>query len=157
MAITAPQVPGAPSLMIFADRLTPQKLQQLGHEYGINALRVEFAAPRAPVAESLRLAADGHDATLRWTSSNPGGKLLTALLPLLVIAMLITLYGAIMLMRNALRKAQLNDENTLLLAQSQRALSASERRFRDIAEITTDWIWEMDEQLRFSWVSAASR
>lgn len=150
---SVPQEPGPPSLMIFADRLTPDKLLQLGHEYGINALRVEFAAPRAPVAESLRLAADGHDATLRWTSSNPGGKLLTALLPLLVIAMLITLYGAIMLMRNALRKAQLNDENTLLLAQSQRALSASERRFRDIAEITTDWIWEMDEQLRFSWVS----
>lgn len=35
----------------------------------------------------------------------------------------------------------------------QRALRESETRFRDIAESATDWFWELDENLRFSWFS----
>lgn len=45
------------------------------------------------------------------------------------------------------------DENTFLLTQSRLALTASERRFRDVAEATTDWIWETDPDLRFTWLS----
>ncbi len=33
------------------------------------------------------------------------------------------------------------------------ALRASERRFRDFAVATSDWFWEMDKDLRFSYVS----
>jgi len=33
------------------------------------------------------------------------------------------------------------------------AISASERRFRDIAESASDWFWEMDAQLRVTFVS----
>ncbi|MDJ0948384.1 MAG: PAS domain S-box protein [Alphaproteobacteria bacterium] len=33
------------------------------------------------------------------------------------------------------------------------ALRDSEERFRDIAEISSDWFWEMDEDLRFSYFS----
>jgi PAS domain S-box-containing protein len=35
----------------------------------------------------------------------------------------------------------------------ERALSWSEQRFRDVAESAGDWIWEMDEDLRFSYMS----
>lgn len=35
----------------------------------------------------------------------------------------------------------------------QRALRESERRFRDYAEVASDWFWEMDEELRFSYFS----
>ncbi|MEQ8603677.1 MAG: PAS domain-containing sensor histidine kinase [Marivibrio sp.] len=35
----------------------------------------------------------------------------------------------------------------------QRALRESERRFRDYAEVASDWFWEMDESLRFSYFS----
>ncbi|MCW8915483.1 MAG: EAL domain-containing protein [Magnetovibrio sp.] len=34
------------------------------------------------------------------------------------------------------------------------SLRESEERFRDIAEAASDWFWEMDENLRFSFVSA---
>ncbi len=34
--------------------------------------------------------------------------------------------------------------------QAQAALRVSEHRYRDIAESSSDWIWEMDEELRFS-------
>src|SRR5690606_27461151 len=33
------------------------------------------------------------------------------------------------------------------------ALRRSERRFRDLAESASDYLWEMDEQLRFSYIS----
>jgi len=40
-----------------------------------------------------------------------------------------------------------------LLLIRQKALRESEMRFRDIAESATDWFWELDEDLRFSWFS----
>ena len=35
----------------------------------------------------------------------------------------------------------------------ERALQKSEERFKDFAESATDWFWEMDEELRFSYLS----
>jgi len=37
--------------------------------------------------------------------------------------------------------------------QSEAALRESEQRFKDIAEVTSDWFWEMDAELRFSYFS----
>jgi diguanylate cyclase (GGDEF)-like protein/PAS domain S-box-containing protein len=36
---------------------------------------------------------------------------------------------------------------------ARRRLLESEARFRSLANLTSDWYWEQDEQLRFSWVS----
>ena len=40
-----------------------------------------------------------------------------------------------------------------LRARTEQARRASERRFRDFAQTASDWFWEMDEHLRFSWFS----
>jgi PAS domain S-box-containing protein len=40
--------------------------------------------------------------------------------------------------------------------EAQRALAASEQRFRDFADSSADWFWELDSDLRFSYLSAAS-
>jgi PAS domain S-box-containing protein len=37
--------------------------------------------------------------------------------------------------------------------QARRALQESQQRFRDFAESSSDWFWEMDADLRFSWFS----
>lgn len=37
--------------------------------------------------------------------------------------------------------------------QQRRALEESETRLRDFARSSSDWLWEMDENLRFSWIS----
>jgi len=37
--------------------------------------------------------------------------------------------------------------------QSEAALRESEQRFKDIAEVSSDWFWEMDSDLRFSYLS----
>jgi len=39
---------------------------------------------------------------------------------------------------------------------AQASLKQSEERFRDFAESASDWFWEQDEQLRFSFVSSGS-
>lgn len=38
--------------------------------------------------------------------------------------------------------------------QASQALTESEARFREFAEIASDWLWEMDEDLRFTYVSS---
>jgi PAS domain S-box-containing protein len=44
-------------------------------------------------------------------------------------------------------------ERTLELANREAALFDSEQRFRDFAKASSDWYWEMDEHLRFSYFS----
>lgn len=39
------------------------------------------------------------------------------------------------------------------IAQARTSLAASQQRFHDFAKSSTDWFWEMDEQLRFSFFS----
>jgi len=45
------------------------------------------------------------------------------------------------------------ERRTQELKLSYRQLSQSEKRFRDFAEVSSDWFWEMDRQLRFSYFS----
>jgi len=54
-----------------------------------------------------------------------------------------------------LRKRRLNRraEAAKNLAQAQKALSTTEQRFKDVAESASDWIWEMDADLRFNFFS----
>ncbi|MDU1572329.1 MAG: EAL domain-containing protein [Pantoea sp.] len=147
-------VAGPPSIMIFVDRLTPAKLESAGAEYGIKKLSYADAPPEGTGEHDRYFAsALGGVVTLKWQSDDPGGALLTWLLPLLALLMCATFFTATMLMRSALRKARHSDVSTFLLEQSQQALAASEQRFRDVAESTTDWIWEADAQLRFTWIS----
>jgi PAS domain-containing protein len=39
-----------------------------------------------------------------------------------------------------------------ILVQAEEDLRRSEARFRDFAESSTDWLWEMDEELRFTYL-----
>lgn len=148
------RVAGPSSIMIFVDLLTPAKLESAGAEYGIKKLSYAGTPPGA-AGEPGRysVATLSGVVTLKWQSDDPGGALLTWLLPLLALLICATFFSAAMLMRSALRKARHSDVSTFLLEQSQQALAASEQRFRDVAESTTDWIWEADAQLRFTWIS----
>jgi PAS domain S-box-containing protein len=40
---------------------------------------------------------------------------------------------------------------------AEEALRQSESRFRDVAEASSDWVWEMDETLRFTYISHPER
>ncbi|VVT48096.1 hypothetical protein UYSO10_2028 [Kosakonia radicincitans] len=146
--------PSEHAVMIFVDKLTPQKFQQLGDEYeikGLHTLPPEVASMRK---DTMFLTAGNDRIYVEWQSKNPVETLLSKVLPLLVLLMVVSVLLAISLMRKALTKARMNDEKTFLLEQSRAALSASEQRFRDIVETTTDWIWEANENFNLTWISA---
>lgn len=44
-------------------------------------------------------------------------------------------------------------EDVSELVDAQRRHAASEQRFRDFAEVSSDWFWELDRELRFSFLS----
>ncbi|MET1093774.1 PAS domain S-box protein, partial [Escherichia coli] len=90
---------------------------------------------------------------IEWRSDDPGRALMKRELPLIIILMLSTIAFTWLMRRGALIKAQINDENVFLLEQSRQALTASERRFRDVIEATTGWIWEADSEARLTWLS----
>jgi PAS domain-containing protein len=96
------------------------------------------------------------DVYFEWNNKNPGDTLLTWVLPLLVLLMLTSVLLALSLVRKGLLKARLNDEKTFLLDKAA-AFAISERRFRDVVETTTDWIWEADELLQLTWISVRFR
>ena len=44
-------------------------------------------------------------------------------------------------------------EQNARLTETAEALRASEARVRDFAEMSSDWLWELDAELRLKWVS----
>jgi diguanylate cyclase (GGDEF)-like protein/PAS domain S-box-containing protein len=148
-------LPGQASTLVFVDVLDAAKLAQLGEEYGIQEARVQNknAAATQGRRASITLPINGQPLVIEWKSENPGRQLIRYILPLLILLALGCGALAWVQSRNLLKKARMFDENSFLLAQSRHALSASERRFRDVAEATTDWIWETDNELRFTWLS----
>ncbi|WP_313449038.1 diguanylate cyclase domain-containing protein, partial [Pseudescherichia sp.] len=148
-------LPGPASTLVFVDVLDDKKLVALGEEYGIAQARVQRKdAPKLAGRRGVAtLPIDGHQITFEWKSEDPGRELMHYILPLLILLALSTGAISVVLSRNVLKKARMYDENTFLLAQSRHALTASERRFRDVAEATTDWIWETDTDLHFTWLS----
>ena len=148
------EVPGPTSVLLFVDLLGPDKLQALGEDFGIDTLHVANAAD-APGASSLRLATlSGEPLLLRWQPARPGDQLLYLILPLLALAGSIVALVTWLTLRRAMASAREMDASYASLYASQRALATSEARFRDVAEAASDWIWEVDAELRLTYLSA---
>lgn len=144
------------STMIFVDKLTPSKLQQLGDEYQIQNLHTIQKLSSGSSLSQGKICTSAKDGcvVVAWEAKNPADLLLYWVIPLLVLLMVVSVLFALNLTRKALMKARMNDEKTFLLEQSRSELSFSERRFRDVVEVTTDWIWEADETFIITWISA---
>jgi diguanylate cyclase (GGDEF)-like protein/PAS domain S-box-containing protein len=145
-------VPGPASVLVFVDMLDGEKLEALGHDYGIKGLRLSRDAADAAAKPFLRLAGDD-SLTLRWDPEQPGRQLLYMILPLVFIAGVIIAIVTLVILRRALATTRQMDANFASLQASQSALAASEARFRDVAEAASDWIWEIDAGMRFTYLS----
>lgn len=138
---------GPPSIIIFADVLTPQKLIMLGHEFGLNHFRATLNTDEPVEPTSFTLPTDSENVyLLSWDVFQPGKDLRLWILPLFVMIslLIIGLYWlAIRKILNTSRK----------LDQSQQAVIESEKLFRDIAKASSDWLWEIDEKECFTYLS----
>ncbi|WP_244323788.1 bifunctional diguanylate cyclase/phosphodiesterase [Mixta intestinalis] len=149
--ITTGKVPGLsitadpPSVMVFVDRYTPQKMLALGKSVGVSQLHTVSAQGPSVIPASLTLLGD-RDEPLRlgWESSEPGHHLLVIMIPLMALTMLMLGMVSRRVVRHAMDNARLSDWRFEQLRQSQRELGDSEARFRDVAEAASDWIWETD-------------
>ncbi len=74
--------------------------------------------------------------------------------PALSLLLSLLLVIATILIARLLKRGRANLEN--LVAQKTVALRSSEERFRDLFELSADWFWEMDADLRFSYFSGGS-
>ncbi|MDP3814750.1 EAL domain-containing protein [Pseudomonas sp.] len=153
-----PQVealPGPPSVLLFVDRLSPEKLQALGQDFGVDHLRVAKDAADAQAEPALRLASVGTTPLLlRWEPAQPGKQLLYLILPMLTLGGGIFAMITWLTLRRAIASAREMDASYASLYASQQALAASEGRFRDVAEAASDWIWEADAQLNLTYLSS---
>lgn len=140
----------AHSVLIFVDVLDPKKLAALGTDFGVAQLRVASHGQHS--ADSVvTLADDG--GTLQWTPAQPGWRLLAGGLPLIGLAALVVALMTLVILRRTTVAAQALDASIASLKRSQAALATSEARFRDVAEASSDWIWEIDAALRFTYLS----
>ncbi|MDH1145918.1 EAL domain-containing protein [Pseudomonas mosselii] len=148
--VTEADVRQAP-VMVFIDQLTEAKLAVLGKGAGLTGMRLEKNGAAQTGQPHIALEETGY--YLAWNTPLPGRQLLHAFLPPLLAVLLVLGLVLLYLFRHALRSSRAIDDSLLRLQQSNRALEASEQRFRAVAEAASDWIWETDRQHRLTYLS----
>ena len=143
---------GPASVMVFIEMLNSTKLEEIGSDYGVKGLRMLTPGEIFSTAV-LPLGANGSAGSLRWDPENPGRKLLGLMLPLISLAALLVWLMTWVLLRRTTLAALALDSSYISLKVSQAALITSEERFRDVAEASSDWIWETNSQGRFTYLS----
>lgn len=154
-AATIPSVGGfqAPQLLFVLGRLIDDyELLQLGFDYGLTDLRIVDA--QIPKSSNLQLAyVDGSPLFISWMPPTFGRELLHNLLPVIIGSALVLALLVGLIARDAIRNASRLVSSYQQLNASRRRLETSEKRFRDIAEAASDWLWETDEHLRLVYLS----
>lgn len=148
-----PVLPGPASVLLFVDVLSAAKLADIGRDYALPNLRVADHQAEEGSPALLLGKVNDQAVSLTWDAPMPGRQLLQWVLPLigLVGIALAALTGLVL--RQALRAARLMDAGYARLAHSRAELAASEARFRDVAEIASDWFWEIDSERRLTYLS----
>ncbi|MFZ1431379.1 MAG: PAS domain-containing protein, partial [Geminicoccaceae bacterium] len=134
---------GPPFLLLLGKRLDRAFLREVEDDFDLTGLAF---LPAGDVSQDLaKVDLLGFDqqvvAHIAWPPRRPGREQLAWLLPALAGSLLaIGLFASLALHR--MRFAS--------------ALRRSEARLRDFADVSSDWLWETDDQLRFSWLSPSS-
>ncbi|RRV10572.1 EAL domain-containing protein [Pseudomonas sp. v388] len=143
---------GSGSVLIFVDILEGSRLENLGKDFGVDGLRVA-TADELDENSSFALGDKGSAGSLHWNPPKPGERLLGLGLPMVAVVALLVISMAWVILRRTTASALALDASHESLRTSQTALAASEARFRDVAEASSDWIWEIDSQGRFTYLS----
>jgi diguanylate cyclase (GGDEF)-like protein/PAS domain S-box-containing protein len=132
--------PGPRSVLVFVKPLGADFLRQIETDFSLQRVRIGAPPTGASTARIPLVSPTGQDlATLSWIPCRPGRKLLVLLSPALLVALAVFLGFAGLALRNVRRAAA--------------AIRDGETRFRDIAEASSDWLWETDAELRVAFVS----
>jgi diguanylate cyclase (GGDEF)-like protein/PAS domain S-box-containing protein len=133
--------PGPRSVLIYAKRIDQELLESIATALQIIDLRLfRGAGAMLEPAWLPLIAPDGTQlGTLVWRPNRPGWEFLRSVSPSLAIAIAVILLFTVIVLRHA--------------RQATDTIEASEIRFRDVADASSDWIWETDADLRLSFLS----
>ena len=133
--------------------------RRISREYLLADLKVVMPG-EATLGASLPLVS-AHGVNLgdvTWRPENPGRQLLRTLLPPLVLSLIgLAIGGALfawLALRDARRSAEAIEASADKIEAYAQTLETSQARFRDVAEASSDWIWETDPDLRFTYFSS---
>ncbi|OPA88434.1 diguanylate cyclase [Pseudomonas fluorescens] len=140
------------SVLIFVNILDGAKLGVIGDDFGVAKLHIATPADIAK-GVSLPLGDDGSAGSLYWQPEQPGKRLMGVALPLLGLAALLVCLMTWVILRRSTAAALALDASHDSLQNSQHALATSEARFRDVVEASSDWVWEIDADGRFTYLS----
>ena len=140
------------SVLIFVDILNSAQLAVIGSDFGVDKLHI--ASPDE-IGKTLLypLGENGAAGSLHWEPSRPGLRLMGVGLPLLGLAALLVCLMTWAISRRTTAAALALDASHTSLQNSQNALATSEARFRDVVEASSDWVWEIDADGRFTYLS----
>ncbi|MDR8386264.1 EAL domain-containing protein [Pseudomonas sp. FP1154] len=148
---SVPEIPGPPSLLLFVKVLDAASLQNLARDFALPDAHITHAPEQMDTA---RISLDGQTGeALAWRPETPGNDLRKALLPLLVLALLVLAILALAVLRHALVMLRAQERQYASLLAHRKALERSEERFRDIAEVSSDWLWEVDSTGTLTYLS----
>jgi diguanylate cyclase (GGDEF)-like protein/PAS domain S-box-containing protein len=148
VSAVTPQEPGSVPLaegprmvLVYAKKLTQDLLDGIGEPLPLTDLRLVRSDAAVDTAAFLPLFAPGGDllGRLVWKPHQPGGAFLREVTPALAIAILVIATFTYAVLRHA--------------RETTNAIEASEARFRDVADASSDWIWEIDAALRLTFIS----
>jgi diguanylate cyclase (GGDEF)-like protein/PAS domain S-box-containing protein len=133
---------GPPAILVFAKLLDQDFLARLADDLGVEG--PSYAAPSTATSDEFtRIQLEGPTGeavgAIAWRPWHPGLSQLKWLIPALLGSLAVFwLFTRIVL--RSIRRATA-------------AIRRSEARFRDIAEASSDWIWETDRDLNLTYVS----
>jgi diguanylate cyclase (GGDEF)-like protein/PAS domain S-box-containing protein len=139
---SVPAMPAGPRVvLVYAKRMTEEFLENLAEPLPLAGLRLVPPDAALDAAASLPLHSLGGDllGQLVWRPHQPGSQFLRAVTPALAIAIVVIAIFTYAVLRHA--------------RETTGAIEASEARFRDVADASSDWIWEVDAALRLTFIS----
>lgn len=144
-----------PSVLVFSKRIDARLLARLGSDYLLNRFRI-VRDENGNLGASLPLQSPLGDVIgkVTWIPERPGSESLHAIMPVLIG--IFAVFGILSML--ALRSFRRSNGKLHAAARTidcyADTLRQSEARFRDIAEASSDWIWECDRNMRLTFVSA---
>jgi diguanylate cyclase (GGDEF)-like protein/PAS domain S-box-containing protein len=149
-----PPAPEDRSILIFAKILNSAFLERMSEEYLLTDLALVGPVEKTGGAALNLISPYGEKlGQIRWTAEEPGTKLIRFVLPPILIALFGLSAFAWLVLRNARRSALSMEVSARTIQAYAQTLENSEARFRDVAEASSDWIWETDPDLRLTYLS----
>lgn len=135
------------SVLVYVDLLDANGLSAIDRDFELPGLQAALGE-RAMAGQPSIIAQTsiGVPVTFVWQVKAMGTDLLYRFLPMLIVLCLATALAVWYLRDRVRRAAQAVDR-------AQRALLASEQRFRGVSEASSDWIWETDLEHRLTYLS----